>query len=578
MKKGALLLFVLLVPVLFIPVSAQAADIVIINSQDWIDVYSGMLYARLTDSSVVFLTSKKYITVLDKILPPGESVLIIESERIPYSANLAGTMRRKGYDPRTILSRGGFALNLELAKEINTSSFIIVDPTYGFNAVSVAPYAIATKSFVLLVEDKNIDQVFSFLVSKQKIDKLLIYGQVSETVLNKLAGFSPEIIDTGHRYKDNIAILEKYFQVAPDAKQAVLTSGEFLENQIIGGEPVILVGKERVLENTVNFVKNSNLKTAVLIGNELTRAAKMLKDSTGIPVFVKIGQGIPMGLSEYEPIKALDMFFLPALVIQIDLGYVQYNTIDRTLEVVYRNRGSRASFQGAISIMVDGEVVQTVGDKEIQRLEQNETRGYRYDVDLSEYVGQNRNLTADIFTIYGESPEIMDRAIAAQVPISISSANDQCELMLGRVTFDERTQRISVRLENPSDSDCYASINIIDMIIDDEPQLVNYPGQAFIRAHSKETFKIKQRLTPVDLEDNPEVHVRVLYGEHDGLLFKVIDKQVPFGREGEYTWIIIVGVIAVLVIIVIVLFVLLRRSRKDRYYPRNFNYHKWRQK
>jgi hypothetical protein len=575
MQRGVALLIVLSLSCLLLPYSTEAKTVVV-NSQDWIDVYSGMVYARLTDGPVLFMTSKRYITVLDKMMPPGESVLIIESDRLPFSANLAGTLRRQGYDAQTIFSGGGLALNLELAKQLKTTKFIIVDPTYGFNAVSVAPYAIATRAYVLLVEDKNIDQVFSYLTSLPKVDKLLVYGQVSETVLQKLSGFSPEIIDTGHRYKDNIEILNRYFQAAPLSNQAVLTSGEFLENQILGGEPVILVGKERVLENTISFVKNSNLKTGVLIGNDLTRAAKMLKDATGVPIFVKVGQGVPMGISTYEPIKALDMFFLPALVIQIELGYVQYNTIEKTLEIVYRNRGSRATLSGAIGIMVDGTTIMTVGDKDLQRLERNETRGFRYQVDLSEYIGQNRNLTADIFTVYGESPEIMDRAIAAQVPIRVSTAGDNCELELGRVSFDDNTQRISVSLKNPSDSDCYASINFIDMIIDDQPQLINYPGQAFIPAGSSRTFKIKQRMTPVDLEDNKEVHARILYGEHDGLLFSIIDKRVPLEMAGEYTTIIIIAVIAILLILVIVLFVLWRRSRKEKPMSSQFEYRKLR--
>jgi hypothetical protein len=261
----------------------------------------------------------------------------------------------------------------------------------------------------------------------------------------------------------------------------------------------------------------------------------------------------------------------------MDFGYVQYNPSDKKLEVVYRNRGVRASFSGTIGILADGQTIATVGDKDVQKLERNETLGFRYDVDLSEYIGQNKNLTADILTIYGESPEIMDRAIAVQVPIRIGGgAGDNCELQLGRVTFDERTQRISVNLENPSDADCYASINLIDMVIDDQKVLVNYPGQALIPAGSSETFKIKQRMTPVDIADNPNVHVKVLYGAQDGLLFKVLDETVPFTIAGEYTLLIIIGIIAVLLILVIVLFVLWRRSRKDRGVSHKFEYRKWR--
>lgn len=575
MQKGiALLTVILLVGMLFPAVSE--ARTVVVNSHDWIDVYSGLLYARLSGSPSLFMTSNKYVTVLPKILPDGDQLLIIESEQVPYFANLAGTMRRQGYDPSTIFSRGGYALNLELAKQLNLNKFIIVDPTYGFNAVSVAPYAVATNAFVLFAEDKNIDQVFTFLSSLPKVEKLTIYGQVSDAVMQKLSGFSPEVINTGHRYKDNIEILNRFFQLNPRTQQAVLTSGEFLENEIVGGEPVILVGRERVLQNTIAFVKNSNLKTAVLIGNELTGSAKMLKDETGIPVFVKVGQGVPMGTAAYEPIKALDMFFLPMLVIQIDFGYAQYNTVDKTLELVYRNRGSRAFLSGTISVLAGDQTIQTIGDKEVQRLERNETRGFRYEIDLSEYAAQNINLTADILTIYGESPEIMDRAIATKVPIRFSTANDQCDLKLESVTFDERTQRISVTLDNPSEVDCYASINLIDMIINDEKQLVNYPGQALIPAGSSETFKIKQRMTPVDIADNPTVHARILYGSQDGLLFKIIDETVPFTMAGEYTVIIIVGVIAVLLILIIILFVLWRRSKKDKGISRKFEYRKWR--
>ncbi|MEM4254383.1 MAG: hypothetical protein QXR48_03305 [Candidatus Woesearchaeota archaeon] len=574
MKRGITLLTAILIAGMLIPVTE--ATTVVIDSQEWIDVYSGMLYARLTGNPSIFFTSKKYITIMPNLLSPGEELIIIESERLPYAANAAGTLRRQGYNPKTtIFSRGGYALNLELAKSINVSKFIIVDPTYGFNAVSVAPYAIATKSYVLFAEDKNIDQVFTYLVSLPKIEKIVIYGAVSDTVLKKLSAFSPEIINTGNRYKDNIEILKRYFQINPSTPQAILTSGEFLEQEIIGGEPIILVGKERVVQNTIDFVKNSNLKTTVLIGNELTGTAKLLKEQTGRPVFVKLGQGVPMGEAQYQPIKALDMFFLPTLNIQVDLGYIQYNTIEKKLEIVYRNRGVRAFLSGTIGLLVDGKTVATVGDKDVQTLEKNETKGIRYDVDLSEYISQNKKITADILTIYGESPEIMDRAIAAQIDVRVGSADDQCELRLGPVSFDERTQRISVGLENPTSSECYAAISLIDVIIEDKKQNINYPGQAYIPPRSRETFKIKQRMTPVDLEDNPTVHVRIVYGEREGLLFKALDAIVPFRKSSGYAGIILFGIIAVLLIIIIIIFVLWRKT-KNKKLSQHFEYRKWR--
>jgi hypothetical protein len=542
--------------------NAAQAEVVVINSQDWMDVYSGMLYAATIGDSVLFLTNKRYATVLNEVMPAREPVLLFESERVPYKVNLAGTLRKQAHETKVVYTSGGRGLNLKLAAEVNATNFVLVDPTYGFNAVAAAPYALRMHGFVLFVDAQNADQVVAFLATRPQLDEVLVYGAIADRVQERLARFSPEVINTGNRYRDNAAIMRKYFARAPLVDQAVLTSGEFLESQVVGGAPVILIGKERVLNDTIAVVRESNLGTAIVIGNDLTRGAKQLKDATGVSTFVKVGQGIPQGVSEYEPIKALDMFFLPSLVIEMDLGAVRYNALEKVLEVVYRNRGSRAFFSGTISVLVDGETVQTLGDIQPQHLERNETRGFRYAVDLTEAIAGGRSMTADVFTTYGESIDSMDRAIAAQVDVSVSTAEDPCALELGKVTFDERTQRISVVLENAADVDCYASVALQDVLIDDRAEIVQFP-QGVVPAGSSAKFKLKQRMTPVDLEDNPTVHARVFYGANDGLLFKVLDQTVPFTLAGEYTAIIIASVIVLLVGLVVVLLVMLKRAKSS---------------
>lgn len=216
-----------------------------------------------------------------------------------------------------------------------------------------------------------------------------------------------------------------------------------------------------------------------------------------------------------------------------------------------------------IGILVDGQNVQTLGDRDVQRLERNETRGFRYPVELTEMFAANRNVTADIFTIYGEAADIQDRAIAAQVRVNLAGADDQCELELKRLTYIERTQRFGVTLANPSEVDCYASISLLEVVVDDVPQILTYPDTALVRAGDTETFPIKQRMTPVDLEDNPDVHVRAFYGEEDGLLFKIIDERRPIEKPVDYALLLTVGIIAILIILIIVLFILWRRSKKD---------------
>jgi hypothetical protein len=554
-------LFVLATALFSVPVSA---DTVLINSQDWIDVYSGMLFGRFQGYETFFITSKRHASILETVLPPEHRVQVFESERVPYRVNVAGVLKKLGYETEVTYSGSSKGLNLQLAKQSGLTSFIVVDPTYGYNAVVAASLALSSHAFVLFADQGNAEQVAAFLRTLPQTDSVLLYGQVSPAVSRRLASFSPQAINTGNRYKDNVEALKKYFQMNPAANQVVLTSGEFLENQVIGGEPVILIGRERVLQETVDFVKNTRVKTAVVVGNDLTKGAKQFKDATGISTFVKVGQGIPHGVNEYEPIRALDMFFLPSAKIEVDLAFVQYNALEKVLEVVYRNNGSRAALLGTVTILADGVPVQTVGDTAAQILERNETRGFRYAADLSEEVARKSALVADVFTTYGESAESQDRALAAQVPISTSDQQDGCELELGKVAFDQISQRLAVTLRNPSDVDCFASVALLDMVINDQRQTIAYPGTAKVTEDSKETFRIKQRMTGVDIADNEQVRVRVLYGMREGLLFKSIDATVPLEQTGSYKTYVIGGIIAVLIILVIVLLVMLGRARKKQ--------------
>jgi hypothetical protein len=554
------LLFIILIGILAIP--GNARTVVVINSQDWIDVYSGMLYARLQSSPGLFMTGQKYVTLLPDVVPLDDEVLVLESGRFPFSSGLARKLERQGYSANTLYSTGGRGMNLELARRLNATRFIIVDPAYGFNAISAGPYAVITNAFVLFADEKNIGVVAGFLSSLPSVDGVLVYGQVSESVRERLERFSPEIIDTGSKYEDNAELLRKYFARSPLIDQAFLTSGGFIETNLLDGAPIVLLGQERVQDVTIEAVKASPLKTAVLVGNELTTPAKVLKDATGVQVFVKVGQGVPKGISEYEPIKALDMLPLPVPLIEIDLGVVQYNVADKMLEVVYHNRGNRVFLTGTITVLADGSVVQTVGDEDFRVLETNQTMGFRYAVDLSEQVAREQNITADLLTIYGESPRITDRAISAQMPVGIATAEDDCVLELESVEFSERTQRFGVTLKNPSGNECHASISLLGVVINDAPQNLNHSGPAVVPAGASRTFKIRQRMTPVDIEDNPSVHARVFYGRQEGLLFRVIDQTVPLRKSADVAFWVIVSIIALLIVLVLVFFVLWVRARR----------------
>ena len=70
----------------------------------------------------------------------------------------------------------------------------------------------------------------------------MIYGNVDREVKNTLAKYNPEIINKeGDRFLNNIEIVK--ISEIKHSKQAVLTNGEFIEQEIMSGsEPVVFIG------------------------------------------------------------------------------------------------------------------------------------------------------------------------------------------------------------------------------------------------------------------------------------------------------------------------------------------------
>ena len=158
MKRVVLVLLFLLLatPVL-------AVDRVIVNSADWHDVYSGMLYASLLGVPSNFLVSQQDGAILLYSIPTNEpNILVVSSRTQPYVVGYGPFLQGRGYDNATeLVTRNA---NLDLATRLtNITKFIVIDPAYGYNAISAAPYAVKAGYYVLFANSRNIpDQVTAF--------------------------------------------------------------------------------------------------------------------------------------------------------------------------------------------------------------------------------------------------------------------------------------------------------------------------------------------------------------------------------------------------------------------------------
>jgi len=94
--RGYVLIFLL---VSILPLVA-ATDQVVINSQDWHDVYSGLMYAHLNDLDAHYVVEETQgIQLVEEILDKSKTnVLLIESENKPVIFGFESKLERKGFD------------------------------------------------------------------------------------------------------------------------------------------------------------------------------------------------------------------------------------------------------------------------------------------------------------------------------------------------------------------------------------------------------------------------------------------------------------------------------------------------
>ncbi len=543
MQQRLLLVTLLLLTLsLLAATPASAIDRVIINSGDWHDVYSGMLYASLIGVPSNFLVSQKHGAILLYSIPPTEDDLfVITSRTQPFVAGYKAFLQGRGYEnPEELLTRNA---NLDLAERLeNITSFIIIDPAYGYNAISAAPYAVVAKRYVLFADRRNIDEVLDFL-QRRNHSSLLLFGQLDREVKEALAPFKPEILNKGDRFSNNLAMVEKYKEYAND-RQVILTDGEFIEASLLSGaDPVIFIGKMNVPEKVAEYIKKSHIQVGILIGNELIGTATFIRRQLGISVFVKFAQGARVPRGAIAQVEDLDRFPMPSYALNLEVSSVTYNRATGSLEVTYHNPVDLALYFSSTIRIVGGEEPVVTGDEEPVFLDKGayKTIVYQYDTDGNPLIVEGENLTSEILTIYGEGPGALENALQARVKIAFVEVADESLVEITGLAYDKRAKHFLVTIENTGPVDAYVLPEIIDLLINEEPVTVSAGEPRLVKRGKSVKVAVPVELSEQDLLDNPEIKVRAYYGERELALIKVVERTFPLAFTTGYGMIVLYG-------------------------------------
>lgn len=553
LMRKLLLVFVLL---LFALSSNQVlADDVIINSKDWKDVYSGMQYGYLTGLKPHFLVSEQHSSLLLNDVPrQNNNVRVFSSEDQPFVVGYEARLRGLGYEAEEITSD---SLSLELAEELTgITNFIIVDDSYGYNAVAVAPYAIIKESYVLFADSDNINAVEDFLQERQP-DEVIIYGPVDREVRTRLAQFNPDIInEDGDRFANNVEIVKRYKEI-DDKRQVILTNGEFLEQEIMSGaNPVLFIGSENVPDKIREYIASSNIEAGVLIGNDLVGTATTVRRQTGISTFVKFARSARQTSGAVAQVEGLDVFRVPAVELNLAVDSIQYNSITRQLEVRVKNNVEQISYFLGTYTVTSGDQIQTVGDIEPIFIDGDDYKTVVYD--LEPIVG-DEDITAQVFLTFGESKNSLERVLQGELQVRRVEILDDTAITIDKAVYNKGRDRFEITLSNIGEKEVFVDTEVVDILIIDERETFGAEEIVSIRKGGSTKSYVQVELEDEDIENNPRVRVRAFYGQQEDLLAKAIESELEL-RVKTFNLTTYLPV----VIILILIFLIWRRRMKMR--------------
>ena len=553
---------------LVLSLNAFAADYVVVNSQDGRDVLSGVFYANAKGLPVRFMTYSTDPDFLAGIVGANHSVLLIQSD-LPISSAVEQAIAKKGNTVELFSSAGGKRANLDLAVRSGANSFIIVDSAYSDSALSVLSYAYYSKSFVIMADKDNIDEVKAIVKGK----KVMIYGLVDKDVKAALSSENPEIIGTGQdKYEDNILIVKKTMDDY-SLSTIIIADGSFLEDSIsAGSQPVLLTGNKLVPQPTYDFIKSSTrddkLKSVMLLGNSLVMPIYDMRkrvvsdlESEGLNktfgLIVKFAQAVP---SSGSGVMNLNTFPLPLYKANVEISEIVYNGPAKKVMSSVSNIGDGAAYYTMeIKIKVNGADYKVFPVDSPRLIERGESLGSQFDADLSSI--PEGNISAFVLVKFGTSGSSLDSFISKEGALASINYSDQSNVTVQAARYDQEKKRLLITLKNNGDQDAFAFTRV-GLILGGVPVKISGSGTREIAIGSMVVEEIPLELTDADFERNKNINVSIDYGARQGFLLKKGEYVMPLEKEAGFPLWMLAGLLLLLLLILLGIF-LYRRNRKD---------------
>ncbi len=563
-KKTYSLIFIFLL--LFLLSSyVNALEVNIANSKDWKDVYSVMLYSKEHNQKGLFVNSES-IVALTKILPKTAEITIYQSKKNPYIPNLESQLKSAGYNVKKVISSNDFNYDLNKDKD----KFLIISEDNYRLSIALPPLALKKDYGVLILSDKNIDRIIP-LIKKSKEN--IAIGTFRRDYYKKIKPYITEKINEDNLYLDSKAIVEKIGEY----NTIILADGTALESEFFEtGNPVLLVGHNKVDERIFNFLIERKVKSVVIVGNNLAVIGETIREKSNkkISVFIKFGQS---DVTNSGKIYSLTIFPLPIEKPKLNVEKAIYDPEKKELYVYFENTGTTPLYELSTIVIKNGkEEVVSIADKNPIFLGKGEKYVSIYKVDIPiEKI--NENTKAEFYTSYGVTPTELDSFLTMRnkygppfsLPLKVETINeDNAKLTFVDAAYYPSLKRVGVTLQNNGTTKVYYKIKIKNLIVNGLEKDLYKEGK--INPGEEKTTYLPVILDKVDLEENEIFDINILYGSKKDLMTKKLTVKPSFKTESTS----IVGLITAtpggglialaIIILIIMILVVMMRAKKTK--------------
>ncbi len=559
LKAAALVLLLVLTSL------PRAENFVAINSVDGRDVLSGIFYANVKGYTSRFMPVPGGDSgVFASKIGPDHSILLVQSSDNPVSGFAESDLKAKGNTVEVYSSSDGGATNLDLARRSGAGSFIIVDSAFAESAVSAITYAARTKSYVLLTDRTNVDQVKQIVSGK----KVIIYGYADQQVKTALADTNPQFIGKGEdKYEDNIELVRKTMDEF-SLDRPIITDGSMLEDSLSAGELPILLSARLVPQTTYDFIKQKvgegKLTGVLLIGNDMVYPVydmreKMKREfeasgqNKSFGVMVKFAQAIP---SAQGGVMTLDTFRVPAYRPRLNITEIVYNKNSGKVMAGLENIGEGPLyFTLEMKVLVDGKEYKVFGQPEPRLIERGESAGVDFPLDLSGV--PEGAVSANALVKYGAARKSLEEFATSEGKLASITYVDSSNVSVRFAKYDREKQRMLVTIKNNGEASAFVFIKLV--LTDENGQPTKIAGPAIREVESSALFVEEFPLILSDKEIglNKEVTVTVDYGGRRGFLSKNEIYKVPLEQEAApaqmQLQILVIGAVAAIAVLAVIL-------------------------